>query len=80
MDTMLSPVGHFNLLHAVVGSALVLALSVVYWIRTLTLYRTKSRKPDCRPFPTPSRQQTQPQQPVSRNGAKKLAPVADSVW
>lgn len=81
MDSLLSVLTHLNFLHALVGSALVFALSSLYWIRAFKPNLRKSfSTPKWRPLSKAHGQQYASQEPVSKGGAKKLAPVADSVW
>ena len=67
--------------HFVLCSAFVLMLSLLYWVRALGTYRpNSSQAPRIRPLSALHRPQDPVRERVSRNGAKRLAPVADSVW
>ncbi len=68
-------------LHSLMGSAFFFVLSYLYWLQNLTPYRSNPiQKTKRRPLSVCAKQQKQSSQSISRNGAKKLAPVADSVW
>lgn len=78
---MLSPFLHFSFLHALVASAFVFAVSSLYWVPAIKPRRHKTPKTTkWDTLPVTLRQRNAFQHPVSRNGTKKLAPVADSVW
>ena len=81
MDSLLPAFTHLNFLHALVGSAFVFALSSLYWVRAFKPnWRKSYRTPKWRPLSKAYGQRNAFQQPISKGGTKKLAPVADSVW
>ena len=81
MDSLLSAFTHLNILHALVGSAFVFTLSSLYWVRAFKPnWRKTFSIPKRIPLSNAHRQPDASQEPISKGGAKKLAPVADSVW
>lgn len=79
--TMSAVVETSNVFHIVLCTAFVLTLSSLYWVRALGTYRSNSlQAPRSRSLSALHEPQDPIRERVSRNGSKRLAPVADSVW
>lgn len=81
MELLLAPIEHLEPLHAILGSALFFVLSSLCLVKILGKPRSEDTKEHVSGSIKSSRNEpTYSDQDVSRGGAKRLAPVADSVW